>query len=109
MQVNYDAGSGITIDGERYELVQFRFSRAERGTRAWPRLLDDHPLGAQECQGRIGGGDGAAKQGKTNAFLKPVFDNFPAKGTTESSVAGATINIADYLPVHMATTPLMVR
>ena len=39
------------------------------------------------------------RKGKSNSALAPVFDHFPAAGTTESVVAGTTFNVGDLLPV----------
>ena len=36
--------------------------------------------------------------GEPNAFLKSVFDHFPAKGTPEVSVPEATVNLVEFLP-----------
>jgi carbonic anhydrase len=40
------------------------------------------------------------RPGKTNEFLTPIFDHFPAKGTAETVVAGTTINMGKLLPEH---------
>ena len=40
------------------------------------------------------------RTGKTNEFLKPIFDNFPAKGSPETAVAGKTVNVGKLLPEH---------
>jgi carbonic anhydrase len=40
------------------------------------------------------------RTGKTNEFLQPIFDDFPAKGSAERVVAGKTVNVARLLPEH---------
>jgi carbonic anhydrase len=98
-QVNAPAGSGgIVIGGERYELVQFHFHRpseeAIRGQHA-PMVVHIVHKNAKDELAVVAV---LIRQGAPNAFLKPVFDHFPAKGAPESSVGGATLMLTELLP-----------
>jgi carbonic anhydrase len=98
-QVNAPAGSGgITVGGERYELVQFHFHRpSEERIHGRGYAMVAH-LVHKNAEGQLAVVAVLIRQGDANAFLKPVFDNFPAKGTPQSYVAGATVNLSDFLP-----------
>jgi len=98
MQVNYEPGSAITIDGERYELQQFHFHvPSEERVHGRTYSMSAH-LVHRNAQGQLAVVAVLLKQGKSNAFLKLIFDNLPMAGTPESSVPGGTLNLADFLP-----------
>jgi len=100
MQVNYEPGSAITVNGERYELVQIHFhTPSEERVHGRAYSMNAH-LVHKNAKGELAVVAVLLKQGKTNAFLKPIFDNFPAAGTTESSVAGGSLNAAEFLPAR---------
>jgi carbonic anhydrase len=98
-QVNAPTGSGgITVGGERYELVQFHFHRpSEEAIHGQHAAMVVH-LVHKNAQDELAVVAVLVRQGDANAFLKAVFDHFPAKGATEFSVAGATLNLTDLLP-----------
>src|SRR5215469_5449310 len=98
-QVNVPAGSGgITVGGEHYELVQFHFHRpSEEEIHGHHQAMVAH-LVHKNAKGELAVVAVLIHQGETNAFLKPVFDHFPGKGTPEASVAGATLSLGEFLP-----------
>jgi len=101
-QVNVPAGSGggITVGGEHYDLVQFHFHHpAEEHIHGHGYSMVTH-LVHKNAKGELAVVAVLVRQGETNAFLKQVFDHFPAKGSPEESVAGATLNLAEFLPEH---------
>ena len=98
MQVNYAPGSAITVDGERYELQQIHFHvPSEEHVEGHAYSMTAH-LVHKNAQGQLAVIAVLLTQGKTNAFLKPIFDNFPAPGTHERKVASSTVNAAEFLP-----------
>jgi carbonic anhydrase len=98
MQVNYQAGSVLAVDGARYELVQFHFHKpSEEHLHGHAYSMVAH-LVHKSDKGELAVVAVLLRRGKTNAFLQRIFDNFPAPGTTESSVAGQTVNAAEFLP-----------
>jgi carbonic anhydrase len=100
-QVNAAPGSGgITIGSERYELVQFHFHRpSEERMHGHSYAMVAH-LVHKNPKGELAVVAVLIRAGQSNAFLKPVFDNFPASGTPQASVAGATLNLSDFLPAR---------
>jgi len=98
-QVNAPAGSGgITVGGEHYDLVQFHFHRpSEEAIHGHHYAMVAH-LVHKNAKGELAVVAVLIHQGGSNAFLKPVFDHFPASGTAQASVAGATLNLGDFLP-----------
>jgi carbonic anhydrase len=102
-QVNAPAGSGgITVGGEHYDLVQFHFHRPSEERIHGHRYSMVTHLVHKNAKGELAVVAVLIRQGASNAFLKPLFDNFPASGTAQSSVAGTTLNLNDFLPAGRA-------
>jgi carbonic anhydrase len=100
-QVNAPAGSGgISVGGEHYDLVQFHFHRPSEEEIHGHRYAMVAHLVHKNSKGDLAVVAVLIHIGGTNAFLKSVFDHFPAKGTSESSVPGATINLNEFLPAQ---------
>jgi carbonic anhydrase len=100
IQVNYQPGSALTVGGERYALVQFHFhkpSEEKLHGRAYSMVVH---LVHRNDRGELAVVAVLLRSGKTNAFLEPIFDNFPAPGITESADAGQTLNAAELLPAN---------
>jgi carbonic anhydrase len=100
-QVNAPAGSGgITIGADHYDLVQFHFHRpSEEEIHGRRESMVAH-LVHKNASGDLAVVAVLIHTGEPNAFLKEVFDHFPAKGSTEAKVPGATLNLAEFLPPH---------
>jgi len=98
-QVNVPTGSGgITIGAEHYDLVQFHFHRpSEERIRGLRYAMVAH-LVHKNAGGELAVVAVLIHKGETNAFLTPVFDRLPAKGTAEASTPGATLNLDALLP-----------
>jgi carbonic anhydrase len=100
-QVNVPPGSGgITVGGEHYDLVQFHFhhpSEEEIHGRSYAMVTH---LVHKNAKGELAVVAVLIRAGEANAFLKPVFDHFPAKGTPEASVSGATLDLKEFLPAQ---------
>jgi len=98
-QVNAPAGSGgITVGNDHYDLVQFHFHRpSEERIHGKGYAMVAH-LVHKNAQGELAVVAVLIRSGESNAVLKSVFDNFPAKGTPQATVAGATVNLSDFLP-----------
>lgn len=98
IQINYQAGSALVVDGRRYELIQFHFHKpSEESVHGRHHAMVAHLVHMND-QGELAVVAVLMQRGKANAFLKPIFDNFPAAGSTESTVAGQTLNVAELLP-----------
>ena len=98
-QVNVPAGSGgIKVGGERYELVQFHFHKPSEETFDGHHFAMVAHLVHKNAKGELAVVAVLIHQGAENSFLKPVFDDFPVPGKTEATVAGASVNLDDFLP-----------
>jgi carbonic anhydrase len=98
-QVNAAPGSGgITVGGERYDLVQFHFHRPSEESIDGRRYSMVAHLVHKNAKGELAVVAVLIRKGESNQFLKAVFDNFPASGKQESSVAGATVNLSELIP-----------
>jgi carbonic anhydrase len=100
-QVNAPAGSGgFTVGGEHYDLVQFHFHRpSEEEIHGHHYAMVAH-LVHKNAQGELAVVAVLIRQGDSNAFLKTVFDHLPGKGAPEASVAGATLDLNEFLPAQ---------
>ena len=97
-QVNVPSGSGgITVGGDHYELVQFHFHRPSEERIHGKRYAMVAHLVHKNDKGELAVVAVLIHQGADNAFLKPIFDNFPAEGT-ESKVVGTNADLMQLLP-----------
>lgn len=98
IQVNYDAGSKITLAGTEYALRQFHFhapSEHKVAGRSWP--LELH-LVHENAQGGLAVVGIFIKEGAENAALAKVFDNLPSTEGAAKTIAGATVQAEDFWP-----------
>lgn len=100
-QVNVPPGSGgITVGGEHYDLVQFHFHHpSEEEIHGHHYAMVTH-LVHKNAKGELAVVAVLVQEGKANAFLKPVFDHFPAQGKPEESVSAATLDLTQFLPAQ---------
>jgi carbonic anhydrase len=97
--VNAAPGSGgITVGGEHYDLVQFHFHRPSEESIDGRRYSMVAHLVHKNAKGELAVVAVLIRKGESNQFLKAVFDNFPASGKQESSVAGTTVNLNELIP-----------
>jgi carbonic anhydrase len=100
MQVDYQPGSMLTVGRARYELVQFHFHKpSEERFQGHAYSMVVH-LVHKNDKGELAVVAVLLRRGQSNAFLKPIFDNFPTAGNTVSAVADRTVNATDLLPAH---------
>lgn len=98
VQVNFNAGSNFTIDGETFELKQFHFhtpSENHIDGKSYP--MEAHLVHASK--------DGALAviavmftEGKSNPFMKTLVDNIPQKAKAHNDMKEAKLNANDMLP-----------
>jgi len=100
-QVNAASGSGgITVGGDRYDFVQVHFHEPSEERVHGERYSMVAHIVHSNTKGELAVVAVLIRKGKTNEFLKPIFDNFPAKGAAETDVAGQTVNMRNFLPEH---------
>jgi carbonic anhydrase len=102
IQVNYGAGSFMSVDGRRYELVQFHFHRPSEETVdgiAYP--MEAH-LVHKDGEGRLAVIAVMLRQGIENPFLRSLWANLPAEKEKERVVEKVSVNAASLLPKNRA-------
>ena len=98
IQVNYEPGSSITVDGRRYELLQFHFHRPSeeridgKAFDMVAHLVHKNDAGQLAVVGVL------IQKGSKRPVMQAVFDNLPAKKGEELTVPGVAIDINALLP-----------
>ena len=97
MQVNYEAGSYITVSDKRYELLQFHFHHpSEEVIHGKHHDLVIH-LVHKDAEGHIAVVAVLFDQGESNAGINAVLEHIPAVKEQESAT-GATVDATSLLP-----------
>jgi carbonic anhydrase len=98
-QVNAPSGGGgFDVGNDHYDLVQVHFHEPSE------ELVHDKQYSMvahivhKNAKGELAVVAVLVREGKESEFLKPIFDHLPATGSTESVVAGKTINLSTLLP-----------
>ncbi len=100
VQVNLDAGGGLTVAGHAYRLAQFHFhTPSEERVKGKPADMVAH-LVHKDDAGKLAVVAVLIRKGKENAALKAVFDNMPIAAGPVHSVDGLSVNVADLLPAR---------
>ncbi len=98
IQVNYDEGSTMTVDGQTYKLLQFHFhAPSENAVDGNPSAMEMH-LVHQNAQGRLAVVGVLLEEGAENPAYAPVLDNMPAEEGEPQTIAGASVSAAELLP-----------
>lgn len=98
IQVNYAAGSSVTIDGVRYELLQFHFHKPSEeriNGRSYPLVAH---LVHKNADGKLAVVAVLFKQGAENPLVKTLWDALPTTKGQQQEPAGVNIEIASLLP-----------
>lgn len=99
IQVNYAAGSGMTVDGVHYDLLQFHFhtpSEEHIHGKSYPLVAH---LVHKSAEGKLAVVAVLFKLGKENPTLATVWAHLPKEKGVENVVEGASIDLATVLPV----------
>lgn len=98
IQVNYAAGSTLTVGQKTYTLKQFHFhhpSEEEISGHGYDMVA--HLVHA-DTEGHLAVVAVLLKKGKSNAFLETVWRNIPAEKEKAVDVTGVSLNVKDLLP-----------
>jgi carbonic anhydrase len=98
VQVNYAAGSSISVGGERYELKQFHFHRPgeERiDGRAFDMVI--HLVHTNQ-RGEVAVVAVLLEKGAANAALQKIWAEMPKTPGQEHQVHGVLVSASDFLP-----------
>ncbi len=103
VQVNYAAGSSITVDGATFELVQFHFHAPSEHTVAGvPADAELHLVHRAE-DARLAAGGVLLSRGAANGPLEPVVENLPTSIGPSATVPAATVDAGQLLPAARTT------
>lgn len=98
LQVNYAPGSFLSVEGKRYELVQFHFHKPSeekidgKGHDMVAHLVHQGPGGELAVIAVL------LDTGKENRLIKTLWDNLPPEKGREKVVDAVKINALDLLP-----------
>ncbi|KST61924.1 carbonic anhydrase [Mastigocoleus testarum] len=101
IQVNYEPGSFLTVDGESYELVQFHFhhpSEHKIDNESFPMELH---LVHQNHQGAFAVLGVLLKQGEENKTLESIWKAIPNTQRGKEISSDVTINATNLLPTDL--------
>lgn len=98
IQVNYEPGSFITVDGETYELVQFHFHVPSEHTVKGQFYDMELHLVHKNNLGEIAVVGVFMKKGQPNKLIQLLWDNIPAELNKENVVTGISVNASGLLP-----------
>jgi len=102
IQVNYDSGSAIEVDGVRYKLIQFHFHVPSEHTIGGKPAAAELHLVHRSAKGHLAVIGVLMEVGAENAALAPLWAHLPAKAGPAQKV-DARINAADLLPASHTT------
>jgi carbonic anhydrase len=102
IQVNYDAGSYIEIDGVRFDLLQFHFHAPSEHSIDGKLAEAELHLVHKNAAGQLAVVGVLIDEGADNPVFKSVWDNVPVKSGPVVSLT-VQVNAADMLP-SMQTT-----
>lgn len=98
VQVNYDTGSFIAINGTRYQLIQFHFHvPSEHSVEGELKAMEMHLVHKADDESLAVVGV-MINIGAENEAFASVWDNLPAEESPETTIAGATVDAASLLP-----------
>lgn len=98
IQVNYPAGSFLTLDNQKYELLQFHFhTPSEHKVEGKSLPMELHLVHKSE-KGALAVIGIFLKEGKANPTLQKIWKEMPTKKGREKTIAKITINASDFLP-----------
>jgi carbonic anhydrase len=92
VQVNAAPGSGVTLDGARFELLQFHFHHPSEHTRSGEFATLEAHFVHRNAAGQLAVlGVFLETDGKTHAALEPIWAALPDRAGPERGVPGVTI------------------
>ena len=102
VQVNYDAGSYIELDGVRYDVIQFHYhapGEHSLGGKTFPAELH---IVHKNADGNLAVIGILLEEGAANPAIDPFTSNLPA-AKSDAKDAGIKINAYDFLPAVQTT------
>jgi carbonic anhydrase len=102
VQISYAPGSSMTVQGKRYDLVQFHFHKpSEEKINGKSSDMVVH-LVHRDREGKLAVVAVLLKAGAANSLIETLWKNVPKEKEKEQAVQGVEINAADLLPANKA-------
>jgi len=98
IQVNYPPGSWVSIEGKRYELVEFKFHKPSEFKINGKGQEMDVQLVHKDKDGKLAVIAVLLDQGSENALIKTLWSNLPQAKDKETDVPSVQINAFGLLP-----------
>lgn len=98
IQANYDSGSGISVDGKRYELVQFHVHTPSEHTlngKSFPMEIHFVHISNDGALAVVGV---FLETGAANSQLSAIVNAIPKTQTPQTTVSGITIDANQFIP-----------
>jgi carbonic anhydrase len=102
VQVNYDAGSYIELDGVRYDVLQFHYHAPSEHTVNGETFPAELHIVHKNAAGNLAVVGILLKEGAENSAYQPFLDHLPAQ-KTEARDTGVKIDAAALLPAVQTT------
>ncbi len=102
VQVNYDAGSYIELDGVRYDVLQFHYHAPSEHAVDGKLFPAELHIVHKNADGGLAVVGILLDEGAQNNAYQPFIDNLPTQ-KSEAHDAGVPINAADLLPAVQTT------
>ena len=100
IEVNYSPDSWLTVEGKRYELVQFHFHKpSEFKINGKGQEMEAH-LVHRDKDGKLAVVSVLLDQGKENPLIKTLWSHLPQAKEKENVVADVQINAIGLLPTN---------
>lgn len=97
VQVNYDNGSSISVNGSQYNLVQFHFHTPSEHTVEGKSYGNEMHLVHKNDKGELAVVGVLVEKGQENAAYKAIWSNLPKKANEKKSAA-VDISASELLP-----------
>ena len=98
IQVNAAPGSGLGVDGTRFELLQFHFHHPSEHLVSGRRFEMEAHFVHRSAAGDLAVIGVLIRKGQASAALAPVFQAMPITETPEQSIGGVMVDPAAILP-----------
>ncbi|UTY59588.1 carbonic anhydrase [Massilia sp. erpn] len=100
VQVNFGAGSGITLDGKRYELLQFHFHNPSEESINGKRYGMVAHLVHKSADNKLAVVAVLFKNGKENPLIKTLWSQVPSEKNKEVELSGGDFDLNSLLPAQ---------
>lgn len=98
IQVNYEQGSSVTVDGQTFDLLQFHFHAPSEHTVKGEFYDMEMHLVHKNSKDELAVVGVMLKKGAPNNIIQVLWDNIPAEVNKENAVDGISVNAAGLLP-----------